>query len=106
VLDRLGSLIGGSVRLWRFDGRGLLIVGGADPGWSPPIPRTPGLVPTPQGSTWLTPIEEVEGFWLGVQGESEEAMRAGAERVLPVVEALLDAERQRAYIAEELTSRY
>ncbi|HET7240783.1 MAG TPA: SpoIIE family protein phosphatase, partial [Gemmatimonadales bacterium] len=106
MLDRLGTLIGGSVRLWRFDGRGLRIAGGADPGWSPPIPRSPGLVPTPQGSSWLTPIEEIEGFWLGVQAEGEEAMRAGAERVLPVVEALLDAERQRAYIAEELTSRY
>jgi phosphoserine phosphatase RsbU/P len=106
VLDRLGALIGGSVRLWRFDGRGLRIAGGGDPGWSPPIPRSPGLVPTTGGSAWLTPVEEVEGFWLSVQCETQEAMRAGADLVLPVVEALLDAERQRAYIAEELTSRY
>ena len=35
-----------------------------------------------------------------------EALRAAAERVLPLVGALLDAERQRAYLAEELTSRY
>ena len=105
MLDRLGALIGGSVRLWRFDGRGLRIAGGGDPGWSPPIPRSPGLVPTTGGSAWLTPVEEVEGFWLSVQCETQEAMRAGADLVLPVVEALLDAERQRAYIAEELTSR-
>src|SRR3954454_9916601 len=106
VLDRLGALIGGSVLLWRFDGRGLRIAGGGAPGWTPPIPRSPGLVPTPGGSAWLTPVEEVEGFWLSVQGAGEARMRSGADQVLPVVEAMLDAERQRAYIAEELTSRY
>jgi sigma-B regulation protein RsbU (phosphoserine phosphatase) len=106
VLDRLGTLVEGRVRLWRFDGRGLRIVGGPDPGWTPPIPKAAGLVPIPTGSAWLAPMEEMEGFWLSVEAEGEDRMRAAAERVLPVVEALLDAERQRAFIAEELTSRY
>ena len=35
VLDGLGALVGGRVRLWRFDGRALRLAGGADPGWSP-----------------------------------------------------------------------
>jgi sigma-B regulation protein RsbU (phosphoserine phosphatase) len=94
------------VRLWRFDGRGLRVAGGPDPGWSPTIPRSPGLVPTPAGSVWLEPVREPEGFWVEVALGSEAESRAAAERVAPVVGALLDAERQRGFIAEELASRY
>lgn len=94
------------MRLWRFDGRGLRVAGGPDPGWSPPIPRGAGLVPTPTGSTWLEPIREPAGFWIEVALGNEAESRAAAERVAPVVAALLDAERQRGFIAEELASRY
>jgi sigma-B regulation protein RsbU (phosphoserine phosphatase) len=94
------------VRLWRFDGRGLRIAVGPDPGWSPTIPREPGLVPTPTGSAWLEPVRDPAGFWVEVALASEEESRAAAERVAPVIAALLDAERQRAFIAEELASRY
>ncbi|MBA3345811.1 MAG: SpoIIE family protein phosphatase [Gemmatimonadales bacterium] len=106
MLDCLGALAGACVRLWRFDGRGLRVVGNADPGWSPMVPRGAGLVPAPAGSTWLQPVLEVEGFWLQVDGANEAAMRTTAERVLPVVAALLQAERQRAFISEELAGRY
>jgi sigma-B regulation protein RsbU (phosphoserine phosphatase) len=94
------------VRLWRFDGRGLRVAVGPDPGWSPTIPRGAGLVPTPTGSAWLEPVREPAGFWIEVALASEEESRAAAERVAPLVGALLDAERQRAFIAEELASRY
>ena len=43
VLDSLGALVGGRVRLWRFDGRALRLAAGTDPGWSPAVPRAAGL---------------------------------------------------------------
>jgi sigma-B regulation protein RsbU (phosphoserine phosphatase) len=106
VLESLGALVGGRVRLWRFDGRGLRVAGGADPGWTPTIPRGPGLVPTPTGAVWLEAVDGVEGFWIEVDAGGEAAGRLGAARISPIVAALLDAERQRAFIAEELAGRY
>jgi sigma-B regulation protein RsbU (phosphoserine phosphatase) len=94
------------VRLWRFDGRRLRIAAGGDPGWAAPIPRAAGLVPTPTGSVRLDPVPGVQGYWvetsLGDQGASESV----AALVRPIVGALVDAERQRAFLAEELASRY
>jgi len=106
VLESLGTLVGGRVRLWRFDGRGLKLAGGRDPGWAPTIPRAPGLVPTPTGAVWLEAVDGVEGFWIEVDLGGEDAGREAAARISPIVAALLDAERQRAFIAEELTGRY
>jgi len=94
------------VRLWRFDGRSLRIAAGPDPGLAPALPRTAGLTPTPDGTVWLEPVGEVEGFWLEVGGMAENELGAAAARVMPLVGALLGAERQRAFLAEELTSRY
>lgn len=95
------------MRLWRFDGRGLKVTGGGtDPGWSPAIPREAGPVPTPDGSVWLAPLDTLEGFWLEVEAGGEDRSRAVAERVIPIVSAMLDTERQRGYMAEELASRY
>jgi sigma-B regulation protein RsbU (phosphoserine phosphatase) len=106
VLEGLGALVKGRVRLWRFDGRGLKVAGGGDPGWSPTIPRAAGPVPTPTGSAWLAPVANLEGFWVEVDVGDEDRSRAAADRVVPIVSALLDTERQRGFIAEELASRY
>ncbi|HEX2220337.1 MAG TPA: GAF domain-containing protein, partial [Gemmatimonadales bacterium] len=107
MLDGLGTLVQGRVRLWRFDGRGLKVTGGgADPGWSPPVPRQAGLVPTPDGGVWLAPLDTIEGFWLEVDAGGEDHSRTVAERIAPIVAAMLDTERQRGYMAEELASRY
>ncbi|HWB43188.1 MAG TPA: GAF domain-containing SpoIIE family protein phosphatase [Gemmatimonadales bacterium] len=106
MLDGLGALVKGRVRLWRFDGRGLKPAGGGDPGWSPTIPRASGPVPTPTGSVWLARLGNLEGFWLEVDAGGEEESRVAADRVAPIVAALLDTERQRGLIAEELASRY
>ena len=96
------------MRLWRYDGQGLKVAGGGpDPGWSPPIPREPGgPVPTPDGSVWLAPVNALEGFWVEVDAGDEERSRAAANRVIPVVAAVLETERQRGFMAEELASRY
>jgi phosphoserine phosphatase RsbU/P len=106
VLDGLGALVGGRVRLWRFDGRTLRIAAGPDPGTVPAVPAGPGLTPTPAGTVWLEPVGEIEGLWLELGGLSEPELPQAAARVMPLVGALLDAERQRAFLSEELTSRY
>jgi sigma-B regulation protein RsbU (phosphoserine phosphatase) len=107
VLEGLGALVQGRVRLWRYDGRMLKVAaGGADPGWSPPIPREAGPVPTPHGSVWLAPVSVLEGFWVEVDAGDEDRSRLAADRVVPVVAAVLDTERQRGLMAEELASRY
>jgi sigma-B regulation protein RsbU (phosphoserine phosphatase) len=94
------------VRLWRFDGRGLRVAAGADPGWTPPIPRTGGLVPTPAGPVRLDPVPRVQGYWVETPA-GEPGMKDGAaELVAPIVAAMLDGERQRAFLADELASRY
>jgi sigma-B regulation protein RsbU (phosphoserine phosphatase) len=94
------------VRLWRYDGRALRLAGGSDPGWAPAVPAKPGLVLSPSGEAWLEPLGEVEGFWVEISGGNEEQMRAAAHRVLPLIGTVLDTERQRAFLAEELASRY
>ncbi len=94
------------MRLWRFDGRGLKLAGGGDAGWSPTIPRGSGPVPTPSGSVWLARIGDIEGFWLEVDTGDEDSSRAAADRIVPIVSAMLDTERQRGVIAEELANRY
>ncbi len=94
MLEGLGALVGGRLRLWRFDGRALRVAAGPEPGWSPPLPQGPEMVATPGGEVWMEPIGEVEGFWLEVAGEAERA-RAGASMVLPALATILDAERNR-----------
>jgi sigma-B regulation protein RsbU (phosphoserine phosphatase) len=63
-------------------------------------------VSTPAGAAWLEPLAEVDGYWLEVSGGTEDELATASARILPVVGALLDAERQRAFLTEELTSRY
>jgi sigma-B regulation protein RsbU (phosphoserine phosphatase) len=62
-------------------------------------------VATPSGEVWLQPVAEVEGFWLEVGGDAERSVR-GAALTLPAISAILDAERNRGFLTEELSSRY
>jgi len=94
------------VRLWRYDGRALRLAAGPDPGSAPEIPRATGLVDTTAGTIWLEPVDEIEGFWLEVGGVAESRLAATAAALVPIVGALLVTERQRGFLAEELTSRY
>ncbi len=62
-------------------------------------------MPTPTGATRLDPLD-VEGFWLETAVGDVPASTGAAARVRPVVSALLAGERQRAFLAEELATRY
>ncbi len=99
------------MRLWRLDGHSLRLAAGVDPGWSLDTPTGPGLTKTSGGLAWLEPVNGSQGLWLEVGPRSPSAgdgdrLREAAPRVLSVVSALLDAERQRAHVAEELAGRY
>ncbi len=60
---------------------------------------------TPGGEIWLEPVTDVEGFWVEVDGDMTQAATSAA-RVLPALAAILEAERNRGFLAEELSSRY
>ncbi|HEX3274323.1 MAG TPA: hypothetical protein VHR43_05660, partial [Gemmatimonadales bacterium] len=106
MLEGLGALAGARLRLWRWDGQALRLLTGADPGGTPAAPRTAGPAPAPWGTVWLEPVSEADGVWLEVAGPVDHALTLAAGRLLPLVGALFDAERQRSFLAEELTSRY
>ncbi len=106
MVSGIGALVGARVRLWRYDGRALRLAAGVDPGTVPSIPRVTGLTATADGTVWLEPVGEIEGFWLEVGGLPEGELTGAVSGVMPIVGALLDAERQRAFLADELTSRY
>jgi phosphoserine phosphatase RsbU/P len=98
--------VDGRVRLWRADAGSLQPVAGADPGWTLPLPDGAALVSTPEGNAWLEPVPGHAGAWLEVAGSQLETARRAARQVLPVIAALLEGERQRAHVAEELAGRY
>lgn len=99
--------MGARVRLWRYNGRGLQAFGaGIDPGFTPPIPLASGLVPTPFGSIWLTPVPETEGFWIEISGVSPERAELVTPTLGSVLAAFFAAERETAEMTDELTSRY
>jgi phosphoserine phosphatase RsbU/P len=106
VLDALGALLGGRVRLWRIQDGKLRLAAGSDPGWSLPAPPAHGAGTTPEGVSWLEPVEDARDYWVELAGRPEEDLRQAAARVVPIVAAMLDAERQRAHVAEELAGRY
>jgi sigma-B regulation protein RsbU (phosphoserine phosphatase) len=106
VLEGLGALAGARLRLWRWDGQALRLLAGPDPGGAPEPPRTAGPAPTPWGTAWLEPVSDAEGVWLEIDGPTDQALAAAAAALLPLVGALFDAEQQRSFLAEELTSRY
>jgi sigma-B regulation protein RsbU (phosphoserine phosphatase) len=106
VLHALGALVEGRVRLWRADHGTLRVAGGVDPGWSLPLPDRAGLADTTEGRAWLQPVPGAPGVWLEVADSGTGGLERAAQRVIPVVGALLDSERQRAHVAEELAGRY
>lgn len=103
--------MGGRVRLWHSDGESLRIAAGVDPGWSLDSPTGGGLTATPGGLAWLEPVNGSRNMWLEVgmlhdSSHEEEHLRHVVPQVLSLVGAVLESERQRAYVADELAGRY
>jgi sigma-B regulation protein RsbU (phosphoserine phosphatase) len=98
------------VRLWRSDGPSLRLAGGFDPGWSLTTPAGPGLAATPEGPAWLEPIQGAGDLWLEVTTSNgsppENDLSHTVPPLLSLIGVLLESERQRTYVAEELAGRY
>ena len=70
-------------------------------------PKGEGLVATPAGTSWFTPVPEADGMWLEIYGDG--ARPTGTPRAAlaaPLIEMLLSAERDAARLWDELTVRY
>ena len=78
MLQGLGSLVGGRLRLWRSDDQSLHLAGGIDAPWSLPLPRGPGLVSTPGGPAWMEPVDGATGVWLEIAGERADELGQAA----------------------------
>lgn len=82
------------------------VTAGADPGWTLPLPVDDGEVVTPEGACWLQRVAGVDGFWLEVTGRPTVELAALARRAAPLMSAVLEGERHRSMLAEELAGRY
>ncbi|HEX2251281.1 MAG TPA: SpoIIE family protein phosphatase [Gemmatimonadales bacterium] len=106
MLHALGELVESRVRLWRAESRVLQLAGGNDPGWTLPVPERAGQIATRDGPAWLQPVPGVAEVWLEVAGGDATGLERTGRLMAPVVGALLEAERQRAQVADELAGRY
>jgi sigma-B regulation protein RsbU (phosphoserine phosphatase) len=102
----LSALAGGRVRLWRVDGRELRVAAGPDPGWTLSSPTDGGLVATPEGTVRLDQLPGLTEYWIETPVRDGESPSGAADRFRTIVAALIDGERQRVFLAEELASRY
>lgn len=93
-------------RLWRLDGGALRCVAGPAPRFNPAPPLADGYSDSPEGrALWLAPAGAPD-WWLEVCGSDEARLAAVGAGMLPLLTSLLQLERQRTRIAEELAGRY
>jgi len=103
----LAKLAQARLRLWRYDGRGLRLAFGDDPGWQPPVPRVGGRIPVLEhGWIWLQAVPGANGFWLEVEPDGPRPVETLAPRVAEVVGAFLASQHDLGRITEELADRY
>ncbi|HUK20151.1 MAG TPA: GAF domain-containing SpoIIE family protein phosphatase [Gemmatimonadales bacterium] len=110
MLPALEAASGAVLRVWRQEGRHLRPLVGSAPGWVPRLNGTEpqgSMVETPDGPAWFATVPETEGVWLEVRGQYSSDLRSGERQALTtVVGAVLQAEREAAQVAAELSERY
>jgi len=103
----LAKLAQARLRLWRFDGRGLRLAFGDDPGWQPPVPKAGGRIPVLEhGWIWLQAVPGANGFWLEVEPDGSRPVETLAPKLAEVVGAFLASQHDLGRITEELADRY
>ena len=101
ALPALGVLTGATLRLWRLDGAKWRLLAGESATAAPRAPRGDA----PPATSWLA-IPDAPGLFLEiVPGPGGRVEEIGG-RVMPIVESLLDAERESVALTTELASRY
>jgi sigma-B regulation protein RsbU (phosphoserine phosphatase) len=108
LVPALERLTGRSLRVWRADGAITRVLGGTTVPWTPSLPvgadRTGRQVDTPDGPAWYEPVPGAPGLWLEI-GDGEESPGPRAA-VMEGVVCLVEAEREAAQVAAELSDRY
>lgn len=102
MLSPLGALSSATLRLWRLEDDAWRLVAGHD-GDSAVAPRAPRTAGT--GAAWLA-VPESPGLFLEVVPEPGGSADDIGRQLLPVVQALLHAERTASDLTGELASRY
>lgn len=108
LVPALEQLAGVPLRMWRADGAGIRLVAGTPVPWIPELPRpgdgTGRRLETPAGAGWFEPIRGPVDLWLEVPYDDRaNGMRAN---LTEAVGCLVEAEREAAQVASELSDRY
>jgi len=106
VLERLAGV---PLRVWRVDGEAVRLLGGSAVPWTPPLTAaTAGAgqqLTTPGGAAWFEPVRGgASGLWLEI-ADGDRAGAVGAQ-LTEAVGCLVEAEREAAQVAAELSDRY
>jgi sigma-B regulation protein RsbU (phosphoserine phosphatase) len=109
LVPALERLVGRPLRVWRAEGAVSRVLGGTMVAWTPVLPAADGAgarVDTPDGPAWYVPLPGAPGLWLEIRdGERGELPAAEAPLVEGIV-CLVEAEREAAQVAAELSDRY
>lgn len=110
VLEQLGGV---RLRVWRVDGPAPRLVAGAVATWTPALPKgvegAGRVIDTPEGAAWFEPVRTPPGFWVEMRNGAAargSARPASGDQVLEAVTCLVEAEREAAQVAAELSDRY
>lgn len=110
VLEQLGGV---RLRVWRVDGPAPRLVAGAAASWTPTLPK--GVegggrsIVTPEGAAWFEPVRTPPGFWVEMRNGADtrgSARPGSGDQVLEALSCLVEAEREAAQVAAELSDRY
>lgn len=113
LVPALERLVGRPLRVWRADGSGGAprVLGGARATWTPALATggdggpTGTRLDTPEGPAWFEPVPGAAGLWLEIRDEGDGPPESGAALVEGVA-CLVEAEREAAQVAAELSDRY
>ncbi|MGH7537494.1 MAG: PP2C family protein-serine/threonine phosphatase [Gemmatimonadales bacterium] len=107
LVPALEQLAGVALRVWRVEGEAVRALAGSPVSWTPAIPAKDSggrRVETPEGVAWFEPVGGAPGLWLEIQ-DGDRAGSAGA-MLSEAVGCLVEAEREAAQVAAELSDRY
>ena len=104
ALAPLGALAGATLRLWRLDGDRWQLLGGPADSASADAPRAPRAAGQ-DAASWLS-IPEAPGTFLEVVPLGGSRADDLGAQLMPVVQAILGAEREANALTNELAARY
>src|SRR5437899_3085905 len=108
MLEDLGRLASGTLRVWRVKDGLVRLVGGEPVSWQPTLDGKAGhTVQTPDGPAWLEPVPDHADFWVQLGPDhNPEGRPRRARATAAVLGTVLGSEQEAAEVASELAARY